>query len=113
MEWVLNEYRYVDNTSYSIYKKKASDSFRHTIEQNPGRQYVFMDVLINGSVQKIVFELFTEYAPQTCENFRKLCSGSFVNKKGEKLSYIGTEFHRVVKGMYIQAGDMSKHGISK
>ena len=30
------------------------------------------------------------------------------NKMGDKISYTGTEFHRVVKGMYIQGGNIGK-----
>ena len=30
------------------------------------------------------------------------------NQLTEKMSYVNTEIHRVVKGMYIQAGDLSK-----
>ncbi len=86
---------------------------KQSIENTPGRAYVFIDVSINGSVQKVIIELFTEYAPNTAENFRKLCSGTFTNKQGEKLSYVGCEFHRVVKGMYIQGGDLYKNHISK
>ena len=74
---------------------------------------MYLDVSIGGAVQKVVIELFTEWAPNTCENFRKLCSGAFTNKQGEKLSYVGTEFARVVKGMYIQGGDIYKTGVSK
>lgn len=48
-----------------------------------------------------MIELFKEIAPKTCENFKQLCNGSTTNKKGEKLTYVGTEFHRVVKGVYI------------
>ena len=98
---MLNEFRYTDSTSALIYKKKANDAMKQMIENTPGRQYVYLDININGHVQKVIVELFTEFAPNTCENFRKLCSGAFTNKQGEKLSYIGTEFHRVVKGMYI------------
>lgn len=63
---------------------------------------------------KVVIELFDEIAPKTCENFRQLCAGyQRMDEKtnevvGDKISYVGTEFHRVVKGMYAQAGDMSK-----
>ena len=82
LEWVLGEFRYIDNSNLIIYKKKATDAMKQFIENTPGRQYVFIDVTINGQVQKIVLELFTEYAPKTCENFRKLCNGAFTNKHG-------------------------------
>jgi len=91
-EWVLNEFRYLDKTNPVIYKKKANDTFKNLIENTPGRAYVYLDISINGQVQKVVFELFSEYAPQTCENFQKLCNGVFTNKQGEKLTYTGTEF---------------------
>ncbi|OHA79488.1 MAG: peptidylprolyl isomerase, partial [Candidatus Yonathbacteria bacterium RBG_16_43_6] len=41
-------------------------------------------------------ELFTERAPKTVENFKKLANDSFYN---------GTRFHRVIKGFMIQGGD--------
>jgi hypothetical protein len=84
-----------------IYKKKANDAIKQLIDNTPTRQFVYLDISINGSVSKVVIELFSEYAPKTCENFRKLCEGGFTNKEGKQLSYVGTEFHRVVKGMYI------------
>lgn len=64
---------------------------------------------------KIVFELFDEHCPRTCQNFKQLCLGyqrtdasNTEEPTGERLQYNGTEFHRVVKGMYAQAGDLSK-----
>lgn len=101
MEWVLCEFRYLDKSSMIIYKKKANDAMKNAIESTAGREYVYLDVHINGMTQKIVIELFTEYTPRTADNFRKLCSEGFTNKDGHKLTYLGTEFHRVVKGMYI------------
>lgn len=113
LEWALNEFRYVDSTSNLLYKKKANDAFKTLVENTPGRNYAYLDVHINGQDQKVVIELFTEYAPNTVSNFLKLCAGDQTNAQGEKLTYVGTEFHRVVKGMYIQGGDMHKHGVSK
>ena len=95
LEWALNEFRYSDS-AIIIYKKRATDAQRTIIESTPGRNYVYFDVNINGAVQKVVIELFTEYAPKTCANFMKLCTGEQVNASGEKLSYVGTEFHRIV-----------------
>jgi len=48
-----------------------------------------------------VIELFTEFAPKTSANFLKICQGAAANPNGEKLSYVGTDFSRVVKGMYV------------
>jgi hypothetical protein len=37
MEWVLNEFRYIDNSSMIIYKKKATDAMKNVIDNTPGR----------------------------------------------------------------------------
>ena len=58
----------------------------------------------------MIIELFDEYCPKTCENFRQLCCG--VEKpelKGSpKIGYANSLFHRVVKGQFIQGGDIQK-----
>lgn len=82
MAWVLNEYRYLDKSSMIIYKKKANDAMKTLIDATPGRQYVFLDINANGQQQKVVIELFSDIAPKTCENFRRLCMGGFTNKDG-------------------------------
>ena len=110
---MLETFRYLDHTNPVIYNKKATDTMRTLIDSTPGRSYVHIDMNINGQVQKVVIELFDEYAKDTCHNFKALCTGMFTNKKGEKLSYVGCEFHRVVKGMYVQGGDLYQNGISK
>ena len=60
----------------------------------------------------MVIELFDEYCPKTCENFKALCCGYQKMEKDnaltEMMSYVNSEIHRVVKGMYVQAGDLSK-----
>jgi len=101
LDWALNEFRYQDLTNMLIYKKKSADAYKNLIENTPGRNYAFIDININGQDQKVIIELFSEYAPTTVDNFLKLCKGESVNKSGEKLSYVGTEFHRIVKGMYV------------
>ena len=115
LDWALSEFRYVDSTKDMIYKKRASDAMRALIDNNPNRNYVYMDIqIVTGDVQRVIIELFTQYAPKTCANFLQICAGSASNPSGEKLSYVGTEFSRVVKGMYVQGGDIAKgHSISK
>lgn len=52
---------------------------------------------------KVIIELFSDICPRTCANFKALCEGyqNPEHKDVEKIGYVGTEFHRVVKGMYI------------
>ena len=76
------------------------------------RPRVFFDIQI-GSIPlgRITFELFTDLAPKTADNFRALCTGEKgIGKTTEKpLHYLGSCFHRVVKDFMIQGGDFVNH----
>lgn len=58
---------------------------------------------------RIVFELFSDICPVTCENFRALCTGEKgIGKTTSKpLHYKGIIFHRVVKDFMVQGGDFT------
>lgn len=74
MEWALQQFRYIDNTSQLIYKKMAIDSYKTTINDTPGRSYVYMNISYSGNpAEKVLIELFDDICPKTCENFKKLC----------------------------------------
>ncbi|KAH3683844.1 hypothetical protein WICPIJ_005218 [Wickerhamomyces pijperi] len=69
---------------------------------------VYFDISISSKpIGRIVFELFSDKAPKTCENFLHLCKGDKANKDGEPLSFKGNHFHRVIKNFMIQAGDIT------
>ncbi|KAK0406337.1 hypothetical protein QR680_018516 [Steinernema hermaphroditum] len=79
-------------------------------KQKKERRRCFFDITIDGrATGRIVFELFDDVAPVTCENFLKLCTGEAgVGKTtGKPLHYKGTLFHRVIKNFMIQGGDFS------
>lgn len=43
---------------------------------NQQRTRCFFDIEVTGQpVGRIIFELFNEQCPKTCENFRALCTG--------------------------------------
>nr|XP_050857294.1 peptidyl-prolyl cis-trans isomerase G [Vespula vulgaris]XP_050857303.1 peptidyl-prolyl cis-trans isomerase G [Vespula vulgaris]XP_050857311.1 peptidyl-prolyl cis-trans isomerase G [Vespula vulgaris] len=69
---------------------------------------VFFDIEVGGlPMGRIIFELFADICPITCENFRALSTGEMgVGKTtGKPLHYKGIVFHRVVKEFMIQGGD--------
>src|SRR5213592_1191498 len=52
--------------------------------------------IIKTTAGEMVIEFWTDPAPQTVENFKKLARQGFFD---------GTTFHRIVKGFMIQGGD--------
>ena len=89
--------------------KVAADAARNAIMSTPGRSYVYLKLNTGAQLpSKVVIELFEDICPKTCANFKALCEGFKPKNGSETLSYSGTEFHRVVKGMYIQGGNLAK-----
>ncbi|XP_074653375.1 peptidyl-prolyl cis-trans isomerase G-like isoform X2 [Tubulanus polymorphus] len=60
-------------------------------------------------VGRIIFELFSEACPRTCDNFRALCTGErgCSTLSGKPLHYKDAPFHRIVKNFMIQGGDFT------
>mmetsp|Transcript_22395 Transcript_22395/g.45273 ORF Transcript_22395/g.45273 Transcript_22395/m.45273 type:complete len:352 (-) Transcript_22395:239-1294(-) len=72
---------------------------------------VFFDISIGGEDQgRIVFELFSDETPKTCENFRALCTGEKGQAKSMDvpLHYKGCKFHRIIPNFMCQGGDFTK-----
>ena len=55
-------------------------------------------------IGRLVFELFNDQAPETCENFRALCTGEKgqSEKTGTILHYKDSILHRIVPNGWIQ-----------
>lgn len=46
------------------------------VEKSASRTRCFFDISVGGLQSgRIIFELFTDVVPKTCENFRALCTG--------------------------------------
>lgn len=74
------------------------------------RTRCFFDVSIaEDIIGRVIFELYNDVCPKTCENFKALCTGEKGNGKvtGKPLHYKNVLFHRVVKTFIIQSGDFS------
>ncbi|KAI0782269.1 cyclophilin-like domain-containing protein [Abortiporus biennis] len=75
------------------------------------RPRVFFDISAdNVPLGRVIFELYNDTAPKTCENFRALCTG----EKGlspiseRPLYYKNSIIHRSIKDFMIQGGDFTK-----
>lgn len=82
---------------------------------NEKSTYCFMDFQIEDretsqltDLGRLVFELFNDQAPETCENFRALCTGEKGQngKTGTVLHYKDSIMHRIVPNGWIQGGDI-------
>lgn len=69
----------------------------------------YFDISIDGQeCGRIVFKLFQDKCPKTCENFRALCTGELgIGRHGKPLHYKGSSFHRIVRNFIIQGGDIT------
>lgn len=65
---------------------------------------VFFEISIGGEkAGRIEMELFQNFTPKTCENFRCLCTGEKgTGKSGKPLFYKGSKFHRVIPNFMCQ-----------
>src|ERR1700704_3715907 len=78
----------------------AQEKKEETIPVNAGNEVA----VIKTSEGEMVVEFWTDAAPNTIENFKKLAKQGFYN---------GTIFHRIVKGFMIQGGDPNSKDPSK
>lgn len=104
--YILHRFAYMDNSMSIVYERLASNSFKKMINTSKTRKYAQLQLTHQGLTSTVYFELFHDIAPRTCANFLQLC-GSFTRSDGEKLSYVNTEVHRIVKGMFIQMGKIT------
>ncbi|CAH0585677.1 unnamed protein product [Chrysodeixis includens] len=66
--------------------------------RSSGRPFVYLQISINAEViGTMIFMLYSDLVPETCENFLRLC-------KTTKGGYSGTPIHRIIKDSWIQCG---------
>lgn len=107
-KYILNRFAYMDNSMSIEYSRMAEGAFDKMINQNKTRAFARMDFMSAGYANpvQVRFELFKDIAPRTVANFLSLCNG-FKRSDGESICYVGTEVHRIVKGLYLQMGKIN------
>jgi len=80
-------------------------------EQNRRCVAINIETASFPSALRLVFELFTDIVPKTCENFISLAFGYKLSQQHSKkpLTYTNSLFHRIIPGFMMQGGDFT-HG---
>jgi len=75
---------------------------------NASNPHVFMDIKIGKDEPlRVVFELFADKLPKTCENFRCLCTGE-KSTPYKSLSYKNSCFTKIIRQFCAIGGDITK-----
>ncbi|XP_054753263.2 uncharacterized protein LOC129259022 [Lytechinus pictus] len=108
-EWAQEHFEYRECKPLPLYMALAEEAYKeHILATN--HTFVYFDVTVDGEkVGRLLFELYTDRCPRTCENFRALCTGDKGQKTDDtlmKYHYLDTLFHRIVPNGWIQGGDI-------
>ncbi|KAE9034138.1 hypothetical protein PR002_g8290 [Phytophthora rubi] len=81
--------------------------------EQSGHQFAFLVFELDGmALPRVELELFQDVCPKTCKNFLAFCEHKVpdISDETHQLGYGGNPVHRVVRGGWIQAGDVGGNG---
>ncbi|KAI3383124.1 hypothetical protein SNEBB_004485 [Seison nebaliae] len=107
ISWAKVYFAYEDYRDESIYEKLMLENYVNYMNSRP-HIYSYFDMEIDGMpIGRLLFRLFRDKLPISCENFQMICSGEKHRKdRTINTSYRSTIIHRVVSQGYIQGGDL-------
>ncbi|KAF1512649.1 Problable inactive peptidyl-prolyl cis-trans isomerase-like 6, partial [Eudyptula minor] len=111
LKWSHHEWDYRDFKPEALYQAIAEDFYTKYLKNSQASSthvFVYLEIAIEEQpVGRLLFELFSDACPRTCENFRALCAGGATSPRdGRELTYKNSLFHRLVKNGWIQGGDI-------
>eukprot|EP00076_Gallus_gallus_P047995 XP_419794.2 peptidyl-prolyl cis-trans isomerase-like 6 [Gallus gallus] len=111
LEWAYCKWGYCDFKPEALYQAITEDFYTKHLKSSQ-HMFVYLDIAIEEQpIGTLLFELFSDVCPKTCENFRALCEGGVMSpSSGQELTYKNSCFHRLVKPVWIQGGDITGKG---
>ncbi|KAL4144407.1 hypothetical protein PRNP1_013540 [Phytophthora ramorum] len=93
-------------------EEAAQQALAHYRESS-GHQYAFLVFEVDGvALPRVELELYQDVCPKTCKNFLAFCEHKVpdINDETQQLGFQDNPVHRVVRGGWIQAGDVAGNG---
>ncbi|NXS55469.1 PPIL6 protein, partial [Brachypteracias leptosomus] len=111
LKWSYHECDYGDFRPRELYQAIAEDFYTKYLKNSQASTthvFVYLEIAIEEQpTGRLLFELFPDMCPRTCENFCALCTGGAKSLlDGRELTYKNSLFHRLVKNEWIQGGDI-------
>ncbi|XP_052525692.1 probable inactive peptidyl-prolyl cis-trans isomerase-like 6 isoform X3 [Tympanuchus pallidicinctus] len=118
LKWAYCKWGYHDFKPEALYQAITEDFYTKHLKSSQASNvvlqdtFVYLDITIEEQpIGTLLFELFSDVCPKTCENFRALCEGGVMSaSSGQELTYKNSYFHRFVKPVWIQGGDITGKG---
>ncbi|CAK9810361.1 Probable inactive peptidyl-prolyl cis-trans isomerase-like 6 [Anthophora quadrimaculata] len=107
LRYLSRDYIFSLPVGAEYYENRAMESCKKFIEKSK-RKYVYFTLSTHHSIiGSLVFMLYSDLLPLTCQHFLNLCTGYDERKQCYKDPYyINTYVHRIVKNGWIQCGDL-------
>ncbi|XP_054249006.1 probable inactive peptidyl-prolyl cis-trans isomerase-like 6 [Indicator indicator] len=107
LSWSSHEWNYQDTKPSTLHQAAAGEFYTNYLKQSQ-HVFVYLEIAIEEQpIGRLLFELFSDVCPRTCENFRALCAGGAKSPRdGRELTYKDSVFHRLLKSWWIQGGDI-------
>ncbi|XP_058515935.1 probable inactive peptidyl-prolyl cis-trans isomerase-like 6 isoform X2 [Ochotona princeps] len=105
-KWAQKVWDVVDVKPSALYEALTVE---YSIEflRDTKHSFVFLDISVDSTpIGRLIFELYSDICPKTCENFRLLCTGKAgFSERGVRLHYKNSILHQIVPNGWIQGGD--------
>ncbi|XP_022089823.1 peptidyl-prolyl cis-trans isomerase-like 6 [Acanthaster planci] len=107
--WATEHWKYHPCWPQALFEAHAEVAYKDYLS-GTGHTFVYLDISINDEPkQRLLFELYTDKCPRTCENFKALCTGEKGHKTDESLMkyhFKDSLIHRIVPNGWLQGGDI-------
>ncbi|NP_001187660.1 probable inactive peptidyl-prolyl cis-trans isomerase-like 6 [Ictalurus punctatus] len=106
--WAEKHWTFTFYRPQALYMALAQECYTQHLHST-GHVFVYMDVMIGDeAVGRMLFELFSDLCPKTCENFKALCTGeAHTSRSNLTLCYKDSLLNRVVPNGWVQGGDIT------